>query len=179
MAATNAATQLSIAASADAVSFKVMQSFGTLFSSFSKHPFVGSTPPSNLATTLSRQPPALGSGTLPGVSASCSHLISPVPFLDEHLFFPAKHFACWANAASPCASNIVIAKADTSERIIMGPPPSRTVATLLGGTHRAPLEVARSRQGGQGNFCGVLCQLVQGQDASSVQKPGMLRRRDG
>jgi hypothetical protein len=70
MVDTNAATQLSTTASADPVSLKLMQSFGFLFSSFSKQPLVGSTPPSNFATTLSMHPPALGSGVLPGVSES-------------------------------------------------------------------------------------------------------------
>jgi len=51
MAPTNDATQLSTAVSADPVSSKVMQSFGFLFSSFSKQPLAGSTPPSNLAMT--------------------------------------------------------------------------------------------------------------------------------
>src|SRR5262249_14431158 len=45
MAPTNDATQLSTAVSADPVSSKVMQSFGFLFSSFSKQPFAGSMPP--------------------------------------------------------------------------------------------------------------------------------------
>jgi hypothetical protein len=68
IADTNDPTQLSTVASAVEVSSKVMQSFGFLFSSFSKQPLVGSAPPSNLATTLSSHPKALGSFDLPGVS---------------------------------------------------------------------------------------------------------------
>jgi hypothetical protein len=128
IASTNAATQLSTAASAEAVSLKVMQSFGFLFSSFSKQPLVGSTPPSNFATTLSTQLLALGSGVFPGVSASWWHLIRPVPFLDMHLVLPATHFACCANAVPPCSS-ITESATVTSVRNIMGPPPLRgTVA---------------------------------------------------
>jgi hypothetical protein len=67
---TNDPTQLSIACSADAVSSIVTQPFGFLFSSFSKQPFVWSTPPSNFPTTLSTHPSALGSLNLPGVSDS-------------------------------------------------------------------------------------------------------------
>jgi hypothetical protein len=69
MPATSAATQLSTAVSAEAVSSKLRQSFGTLFSSFSKHPFVGSGVPSNLFSALVTQSEAFGSASLPGVSA--------------------------------------------------------------------------------------------------------------
>jgi len=88
------ATQLSTAFSAVDVSSKVMQSLPLLFSSFSKQPFVGSTPPSNLPMTFVWQPFALGSAGLLGVSANCSHLMRPVPFFDMHLVLPAKHFVC-------------------------------------------------------------------------------------
>jgi hypothetical protein len=94
MACTNAATQLSTTASAATVSSNVMQSLPVLPSSFSKQPFVGSTPPSNLPTALSTQPFVFGTGGFPGVSASCSHLMRPVPFFDMHLVLPAKHFVC-------------------------------------------------------------------------------------
>jgi hypothetical protein len=94
IASTNAATQLSTRTSVEAVSLKLRQSLGFLFSSFSKQPFVGSTPPSYLPMTFVWQSFAFGSAGLPGVSASCSHLMSPVPFFDMHLVLPAKHFAC-------------------------------------------------------------------------------------
>jgi hypothetical protein len=52
------------------VSLNVRQSFGLLFSSFSKQPFVGSMPPSNLVMTFVTQSFAFGSAILPGVSES-------------------------------------------------------------------------------------------------------------
>jgi len=88
----NAATQLSTPASAEDVSSKLMQSLLLLFSSFSKQPLAGSTPPSNFVIAFVRQLLAFGSAGLPGVSASCSHLMRPVPFFDMHLVLPAKHF---------------------------------------------------------------------------------------
>src|SRR5262245_49097413 len=98
MAATTFATQRSTADSAVAVSSNVMQSLPALFSSFSKQPLVASMPPSNLALTLSVQPPALGSAVLPGVSESAWHLSNPAAFLDMHFVLPARHFFCWADA---------------------------------------------------------------------------------
>jgi len=121
MVETSVLTQASMVVSTDPVSSKLMQSVGFLFSSFSKQPLAGSVPPSNLRMTLVTQSLALGSGTLPGVSASCSHLINPVPFFDEHLVLPARHFACWADAgASPMNSNAT-ANAVTNARIVICP----------------------------------------------------------
>src|SRR5262245_27779205 len=119
MAATNAATQLSTASSAAAVSSCVMQSFPALFSSFSKHPLVGSRPPSNLPTTFALQ--ALVSVGLPGVSAVCSHLSNPPAFLDMHFVLPARHFACCAEAAPPHESITAITSAVSIERFVMCP----------------------------------------------------------
>jgi hypothetical protein len=151
IAATNAPTQLSTAASADAVSSNEMQSFGTLFSSFSKQPFVGSMPPSNLPITLVTQSFAFGSATLPGVSESWWHLIKPVPFLDMHFVLPARHFVCtWAAAGAPCRS-VSASPAVTIARIVMSPP----CWAIDSPTNRADIgprrEVARPAPGRQGN----------------------------
>src|SRR6185503_5530486 len=138
MSATTCATQASTALSPGPVSSKVMQSFPGLLSSFSKQPLDGSIPPSNLATTLSTQPAALGSATLPGVSDAAWHLSNPAPFFDMHFVFPARHFACWADAGAPHTSSSAITSAVTIERVI---PASRVfdMASLPSGNGRLEL----------------------------------------
>src|SRR5262245_28421697 len=119
MAPTIDATHASTAFSPAVVSSWVMQSLPFLFSSFSKQPFVASIPPSNLSSTLVTQ---VGSATLPGVSAVCSHLSNPAAFLDMHFVLPARHFACWAEAKPPHVSIRAITSAVTIERVVMDPP---------------------------------------------------------
>jgi hypothetical protein len=122
IAATKAPTQLSTASPAEPVSSNEMQSLPTLFSSFSKQPLAGSTPPFHLIVALSTQAFAFGSGILPGVSASCSHLIRPVPNFDMHFVLPARHFVCWADAALADSTIRPRASPATIERTVMSPP---------------------------------------------------------
>jgi hypothetical protein len=89
---TSSSTQFSTTACRVAVSSKNWQSFGFLFSSFSKQPLVGSRPPLNFAFALSMQPPAFGSAGFPGVWASWWHLRSPFRYFETHFFLPAPHF---------------------------------------------------------------------------------------
>src|SRR5262245_33661873 len=90
MASTSVSTQSSTTISAAGKSLNVMQSFGDLFSSFSKQP-VG---PENLSTALPMQLSKFGSAGLLGVSAFCSHLSRAPAFFDMHLFLPAMHLPC-------------------------------------------------------------------------------------
>src|SRR5262249_39493424 len=142
MAPNNDATQPSTAVSADPVSSKVMQSFGFLFSSFSKQPLAVSTPPSNLAMTLLTQSLAFGFVGLPGVSANCSHMSSPVLVLDMHFVLPARHFACCADAGTPVASISDASSTVTIERFVMAPPSSNDRRARLGLRHGEELDRA-------------------------------------
>ena len=67
---TRSFTQLSTRPWSVGESFVNWQSFGFFASSFAKQPFVGSAPPVYFATALSRQAPAFGLGSFPGVCAS-------------------------------------------------------------------------------------------------------------
>src|SRR5262245_28158486 len=116
MAATSAATQVSTAVSAAAVSSNVRQSFGTLLSSLSKQPLTSVLPPSNLVCTLVTQSLALGSFGLPGVSARASHLSNPTAFLAMQRVFPARHLACWADAGAAGKSSNTVTSAVPIER---------------------------------------------------------------
>src|SRR5262245_53409198 len=138
MAATSDATQASTALSAAAVSSTVRQSFGLLLSSLSKQPFVGSLPPSNLVRVLVTQSLALGSASLPGISASASHLSNPAAFLAMQAVLPARHLACWADAGSAAKSSSAIPSAVTIERIVVV-----SISTLL----LPPVSGRRARSG--------------------------------
>src|SRR5262249_12902019 len=114
MAATQSATQPSIADSRSAASSKVKQSLGCFFellffSSSSKQPFAGSAPPSNFALALSRQFFAFRSVGLPGVLARRAHFSSSLTVLETHDVFPARHRACaacvgWGASAAGAAA---------------------------------------------------------------------------
>jgi hypothetical protein len=108
--ATMRATQSSINPSRVGASSGISQSLGFLASSFSKHPLLGSSPPSNFRRTLSLQPLALGSSGFPGVWASWWHLRRPFSFVETHLFFPAPHLLCVRGGGSS-----VVTKAPTHE----------------------------------------------------------------
>src|SRR4029077_211190 len=107
MASTTLATQSSTATAAAAVSSAVMQSFGVLPSSVSKHPRVGTVAPSNLLRAFWRHAVNAGSIDVPGISARCSHLRSEEASFETHWFFPASHLLCAAaedsTAPSPAA----------------------------------------------------------------------------
>src|SRR5262249_49490108 len=118
MAATSDATQPSTLVSAVAVSSSERQSFGVFASSFSKQPFAGTVPPSNLIFTLVTHSLALGSAGLPGVSASASHLSRPAAVLAMQVVLAARHFACWADAGASGTSTRAIASAVAIERIV-------------------------------------------------------------
>src|SRR5262249_27847880 len=114
MAATQSATQPSIADSRSAASSKVKQSLGCFFellffSSFSKQPVAGSAPPSNFALALSRQFFAFRSVGLPGVLARRPHFSRPLTVLETHDVFPARQRACpacvgWGASAAGAAA---------------------------------------------------------------------------
>src|SRR5262249_18182060 len=128
MAATSDATQPSTAVSVVVVSPNETQSFGFFASSFPKQPFVGSRPPVNLVRTLVSQPLASGSGGLPGLSASASHLRRPAAFLAMQLALLARTFAGWADGGALAGPSSVIPRPAAIERIvdrIIPPPLSR------------------------------------------------------
>src|SRR5262245_20939134 len=114
MAATQSATQTSIADSRPAVSSKVKQSyrcfFELLFSSFSKQPFAGSAPRSHLAlASSSRQFFAFASVGMPGLLARRAHFSRSLTVLETHDVFPARHRACaacvgWGASAAGAAA---------------------------------------------------------------------------
>src|SRR5262249_5345520 len=84
-----------------------MQSWPGLFSSFSKHPLVGSAPPVNLSFALVTQPPKFGSVGLKGVSAFCWHLSSEPAFFAMHLFLLTRHLLCGPAHAPPLSRHSV------------------------------------------------------------------------
>jgi hypothetical protein len=106
-AATNAATHESTLASAEAVSSNVTQSLPALLSSFSKQPFDGVAPPSNLALAFVTHEFAFGSFGLPGVRASWLHLRSPPALFAMHLSLLAAHLLCTAFAGAVASSAIM------------------------------------------------------------------------
>src|SRR5215472_16460190 len=74
--------------------------------------------------TFLTQSLAFGTAGLPGVSANCSHMSSPVLVLDMHCVLPARHFACCADAGTPVASISDGNSRVTIERFVMLPPSS-------------------------------------------------------
>src|SRR5262245_21156520 len=60
-----------------------------LASSFSKQPFAGSRPPSNLSVALSMHP--LSFAGTPFCSDFCQHLSTPTSLDETHFFLPAEH----------------------------------------------------------------------------------------
>src|SRR5262245_54589789 len=108
--ATNASTSAATVAESPKVGHGVSEVAPYFASSFAKHPFSGSTPPSNFAFALSMQ--LLSLGETPFDSAFWWHLRRATSFVDRHFFLPAEHLLITMSGyAGSTAETVLVTKA--------------------------------------------------------------------